>query len=287
MISHKLLEEKLIVDALRQKHETLLRFEVPKFGLKADLMNHVLKNATDAIDRKVTDAENLQAFFEGLKSLFDLPSIPERIEVYDNSHLQGTNACGVMIVATPNGFDKKSYRKFLPKEAKSNDDFGMMREFLKRRLKRKDEWPLPDLLLIDGGAGQLSSVEAIITELNLEVPVVGIAKGPDRNAGREKFFMKDKAPFGLPHNDPFLHFLQRLRDEAHRFVIGMHRQKRQKLMTQSSLDAIPGIGAARKKKLLHHFGSAKNVAGAGIADLERVDGINRFIAQKIYEFFHG
>ncbi len=286
LLSHSTDEIELIQAALEQKHGVKPVIETPKQGVKAELIAHALKNATDAIQRKVSDTDNLKSLFQGVQTIFDLPKVPERIEIYDNSHLQGTHACGVMVVATPDGFDKKSYRKFTPKEAAPNDDFGMMREFLKRRFQRKDDWILPDLLLIDGGAGQLSAVESILTELSLDIPTIGIAKGPDRNAGRERFFMKNREEIQLPPHDPFLHFLQRLRDEAHRFAIGTHRKMRQKTLIKSALDDISGIGAARKKKLLLYFGSAKSVASAGISDLERVDGINRSVAQKIYDYFH-
>lgn len=286
LLNHDLDDRELIQEALAGLHECRLNVEIPKQGLKAELIEHAVQNATDAIDRKVTDSDNLKKMFEGIQALFDLPKVPERIEIYDNSHLQGSHACGVMVVATQNGFDKKSYRKFTPKEAATNDDFGMMKEFLYRRFQHKDDWVKPDLLLIDGGQGQLSAVQSILTELAIDVPVVGIAKGADRNAGRERFFMTDKETFQLPIDDPFLHFLQRLRDEAHRFAIGTHRQKRAKAITKSVLDDIPGIGGARKKKLLLHFGSAQSVSKAGITDLERVEGINRSVAQKIYDYFH-
>ena len=286
LLNHELDDLELIQEALAGLHKCKLDIEVPKQGLKMELIGHAVQNATDAIDRKVTDSDNLKKMFEGIQALFDLPKIPERIEIYDNSHLQGSHACGVMVVATQNGFDKKSYRKFTPKEAATNDDFGMMKEFLHRRFQHKDDWVKPDLLLIDGGQGQLSAVQSILTELVIDVPVVGIAKGADRNAGRERFFMTGKETFQLPIDDPFLHFLQRLRDEAHRFAIGTHRQKRAKAITKSVLDDIPGIGGARKKKLLLHFGSAQSVSKAGITDLERVEGINRSVAQKIYDYFH-
>ena len=286
LMNHDIDDHELIQEALAKLHECKVNLEIPKQGLKAELIQHAVQNANDTIDRKVTDSDNLKKMFEGIQSLFALPKVPERIEIYDNSHLQGSHACGVMVVATQSGFDKKSYRKFTPKEAAPDDDFGMMKEFLHRRFQHKDDWIKPDLLLIDGGQGQLSAVQSILTELAIDVPVVGIAKGADRNAGRERFFMTGKETFQLPVDDPFLHFLQRLRDEAHRFAIGTHRQKRAKAIIKSVLDDIPGIGGARKKKLLLHFGSAQNVSKAGITDLERVEGINRAVAQKIYDYFH-
>jgi excinuclease ABC subunit C len=285
LINHELDDSSLIHDALVSLHGSKFTLDVPKQGLKAELIEHALSNANNAIDRKVTDSDNLRKMFEEVQTVFDLEKVPERIEIYDNSHIQGSHACGVMVVATPDGFDKKSYRKFTPKEAASNDDFGMMREFLYRRFQHKDDWVKPDLLLIDGGQGQLSSVQSILDELAIDVTVVGIAKGAERNAGRERFFMTRRDPFQLAVNDPFLHFLQRLRDEAHRFAIGTHRQKRTKAITKSMLDDIPGIGSTRKKKLLLHFGSAQGVGKAGITDLERVEGINRAVAQKIYDYF--
>lgn len=286
LLSHKIEDEKLLKQAISEKFDITVQFEVPKLNVKAELIQHVLKNANDSIDRKIAHSDSFQKLFTQIQSTFGLPGLPKRIEIYDNSHLQGSNPCGVMVVATSQGFEKKSYRKFTPKEAASNDDFGMMREFLKRRLKHLEDWDIPDLLLIDGGQGQLSSVQSIVDELGLSIPVVGIAKGPDRNAGRERFFMVGKEPFSLPLNDPLLYFLQRLRDEAHRFAIGTHRQKREKNLLTSKLDQIPGVGASRKKKLLLHFGSAKNVERAAVSDLCRVDGISRSLAQKIYDYFH-
>ncbi|MDP3371630.1 MAG: excinuclease ABC subunit UvrC [Candidatus Paracaedibacteraceae bacterium] len=286
LLSHTIDDRELIQNALTLLHSEKTIIETPKQGLKAELIQLALKNAHDTISRKTADSDNMKKLFEGMQPLFDLERTPERIEIYDNSHLQGTHACGVMVVATQKGFDKKSYRKFNPKEAASNDDFGMMYEFLKRRFQHIEDWGKPDLLLIDGGQGQLSAVETALAELKVSIPVVGIAKGIDRNAGREQFFMKGKETFQLPIDDPFLHFLQRLRDEAHRFAIGTHRQKRGKTLIKSALDGIPGIGASRKKKLLLHFGSAKNVSIAAISDLERIEGISHAVAQKIYDYFH-
>lgn len=286
LLSHKIKDEKLLKQAIVEKFKSSVQFEVPQLNVKAELIQHVLKNANDSIDRKIAHSDSFQKLFAQIQTTFELPYLPKRVEIYDNSHLQGSNPCGVMVVANLQGFDKKSYRKFTPKEAASNDDFAMMREFLKRRLKHLEDWDTPDLLLIDGGQGQLSSVQSIVDELGLSIPVVGIAKGPDRNAGRERFFMINKEPFSLELNDPLLYFLQRLRDEAHRFAIGTHRQKREKNLLVSKLDQIPGIGASRKKKLLLHFGSAKNVERAAMSDLCRVEGISRPLAQKIYDFFH-
>lgn len=232
---------------------------------------------------------------EGVADKFDLEAPPERIEIYDNSHIQGSNAVGGMVVAGPDGFMKNSYRKFNIKdtELSPGDDFGMMREVLRRRFARlikEDEdrtrghWP--DLLLIDGGKGQLSSVMETLQEAGVsDVPVVAISKGPDRNAGREQFHIPGRSIFTLPPNDPVLYYLQRLRDEAHRFAIGSHRAQKSRCQ-KSPLDGVPGIGPKRKKALLHHFGSAKAVVGADVRDIASVEGISRAIAQKIYDHFH-
>jgi excinuclease ABC subunit C len=230
---------------------------------------------------------------------FNLPARPERVEIYDNSHVMGTNAYGVMVVAGPQGFLKSAYRKFsIKSDIAPGDDFGMMREVFTRRFGRllkegalKDDAPdaeWPDLVVIDGGQGQLSAAQATLAELGIDdVPLVAVSKGPDRNAGREKFHLPGHdTPLELPPRDPVLYFLQRLRDEAHRFAIGSHRAGRSKSMVKSALDEVPGIGAARKRALLNHFGSARGVARAGLADLEACPGINVTTARKIYAFFH-
>jgi excinuclease ABC subunit C len=221
--------------------------------------------------------------------LFDLPAIPERMEIYDNSHIQGTTALGAMIVASPAGFEKKHYRLFkFPAAPGAGDDYAMLRQMLRRRFAhREDGWQAPHLLLIDGGAGQLSAALEVMTELNLSLPVAAIAKGEDRNAGREWFFCPGKEAFQLPKDDPLLYYLQRLRDEAHRFAITQHRAKRGKTMLDSSLDTIPGIGAKRKKALLLHFGSAKAVRSASVTDLINVPGIDAATAAKIAAYFSG
>jgi excinuclease ABC subunit C len=233
---------------------------------------------------------------DGVGEVFGLDGPPARVEVYDNSHIQGTNAVGAMIVAGPEGMMKSAYRKFTIRtaEGKTGDDFAMMREVLTRRFGRalsedsdREKGTWPDLVLIDGGQGQLSAALGVLAELGIEdVTMVGIAKGPDRDAGRERFFMMDREPFSLPMRDPVLYFLQRLRDEAHRFAIGAHRAKRSKAIGQSLLDEVSGIGANRKRALLHHFGSAKEVANAGLTDLEAVPGISKAIAKKLYDHFH-
>jgi excinuclease ABC subunit C len=268
---------------------------VPQRGEKHDVVTHAATNAREALERKLAEAAGQGKLLAAVGELFGLPAPPKRIETYDNSHIMGTNAYGVMVVAGPEGFNKSAYRKFGIKSGITpGDDFGMMREVLTRRFGRavaedpdreSESWP--DLVLIDGGAGQLSAAKAVMADLGLEdVKLVGIAKGPDRDAGREWFYMEGRAPFQLPPRDPVLYFLQRLRDEAHRFAITTHRNARSKKISTSELDEIPGIGAARKKALLLHFGSTREVKGAGLKDLEAVDGINRATARAVYAFFH-
>ena len=286
-----LLEEALAIKAERKVHITM-----PQRGANLMLVEMVEKNAKEALERKVAETSSQAKLLQGVADLFDLEAAPERIEVYDNSHISGTSALGAMIVAGPEGFEKGSYRKFNIKseDLAPGDDFGMMREVMTRRFKRqlkenpdRDAPTWPDLLLIDGGLGQLNAVLEVLEDLGLtDIPVVSIAKGPDRNAGREDFYLPGKTPFKLPPNDPVLYFLQRLRDESHRFVIGSHRNRRAKKMHKSLLDGLPGVGAARKKALLLHFGSAKAVSGAAISDLEKVNGISRALATKIYDYFH-
>jgi excinuclease ABC subunit C len=232
----------------------------------------------------------------GLAEAFGLEAPPARIEVYDNSHIQGAHAVGAMIVAGPEGFLKSQYRKFniRGEELTPGDDFGMMKEVLSRRFRRllkedpdrkSDAWP--DLLLIDGGAGQVGAVAGILADLGVaDIAIVGVAKGIDRDAGKEEFHRPGRQPFALRHNDPVLYFVQRLRDEAHRFAIGAHRAKRSKAVGATPLDEVPGVGATRKRALLAHFGSAKAVSRADLADLKAVDGISEGLAQTIYDFFH-
>jgi excinuclease ABC subunit C len=238
---------------------------------------------------------------EGVAAVFGLEAPPRRIEVYDNSHIQGTNAVGGMIVAGPEGFVKAQYRKFNIRGpgksdvAAGGDDYAMMREVFERRFGRalkedgsRENGTWPDLVLVDGGQGQLSAVEAVLAELGIDdLVVVGVAKGPDRDAGRERFFMAGREPFQLEPRDPVLYYLQRLRDEAHRFAIGSHRARRSKGIERSALDEVPGIGPRRKKALLLHFGSSTAVARAGLADLEGVAGVGKAAAKKIYDHFHG
>lgn len=289
----------LLGEALAARSEYPVDFQVPQRGEKKRLVDHALTNARAALQRRLAESASQRQLLQGVADVFGLPEPPRRIEVYDNSHIQGSNAVGAMIVAGPDGFEKKSYRKFtirgLSQGFAPGDDFAMMREVLSRRLRRLQEedperktgqWP--DLLLIDGGQGQLNSVLHVMAELGIsDIAVVGIAKGPDRDAGRERFFMPGREPFTLPPDDPVLYYLQRLRDEAHRYVIGAHRAKRVKAISATPLDGLPGIGPTRRKALLYHFGSAKAVAQAGEADLRLVPGISAQIAARIYAYFHG
>ncbi|MEO0981945.1 MAG: excinuclease ABC subunit UvrC [Pseudomonadota bacterium] len=283
--------------ALRAPHKVELR--TPERGAKRELVLQAARNAKEALARKLAEGATQQKLLNDLAAAFKLDAPPERIEVYDNSHIQGANAVGGMIVAGPEGFDKSQYRKFniKDKDLEPGDDYGMMREVMTRRfsraLKERGDGanpPWPDLVLIDGGLGQLRAVMEALGEIGLsheDVNLVSIAKGPDRNAGREKFFRPVGAPFQLPHNSPVLYYLQRLRDEAHRWAIGAHRAKRSADIKKSPLDDIDGIGPARKKALLHRFGSAKGVAKAKLSDLAEVDGVNQALAERIYGHFHG
>ncbi len=296
LINHDIKQKKLLEQALSLVAECKVVIGQPKRGDNLDLITMVEKNAREALERRLAETSSQQKLLKGVAKLFDLEAPPSRIEVYDNSHISGTNALGAMIVAGPDGFDKASYRKFNIKsqDMAAGDDFAMMREVMSRRFSRqlredpdRSAATWPDLLLIDGGKGQLSAVVGILEDLGLtDIPVVAIAKGVDRNAGREDFYIKAKEPFKLPPNDPVLYFLQRLRDESHRFVIGSHRTRRAKTMHKSLLDGLAGVGPARKKALLLHFGSAKAVSGAAIKDLEKVKGINRTLANNIYDYFH-
>jgi excinuclease ABC subunit C len=296
LVSIEPAEAEIVALALSEKAGRKVTVAVPKRGDRKRLLDHAQDNAREALGRRLAEGGAQATLLEGVATLFGLDAPPARIEVYDNSHIQGTNAVGGMIVAGPEGLMKSSYRKFniRSQDITPGDDYGMMREVLARRFSRAqkedpdhDRGLWPDLVLVDGGAGQLSSALEVFAELGVEgVTLAAIAKGPDRNAGRERFFMPEREPFSLPHNDPVLYFLQRLRDEAHRFAIGTHRARRSKAIGQSALDEIPGIGARRKKALLHHFGSGREVANAGLTDLETVDGISRSMAKKIYDHFH-
>jgi len=309
-------EAALLEEALgsREKPARKVTISRPSRGKRKRLSEFVTRNAEDAIARHLLERASEEKMMRGVAEIFGMEAPPQRIEVYDNSHISGTNMTGAMIVAGPEGFRKNAYRKFNIREADEADDYGMMREVMSRRfgrllssssrrkpgshddkekdsgLRRNDDsfsdWP--DLLLIDGGKGQLSSVMEVLEELGVadDLCVVGVAKGPDRNAGRETFFMPGKKSFQLPVNDPVLHYLQRLRDEAHRFAIGAHRTRRKQDISKSPLDEIPGIGAHRKRALLLHFGSGKAVSEAGIEDLRNVAGISKIVAEKIYNHFH-
>ncbi|MEO0654447.1 MAG: excinuclease ABC subunit UvrC [Pseudomonadota bacterium] len=286
----------LMQEALSEKAGRKVELAVPLRGEKAELMANAQRNARESLARKMSESATQIKLLKGLADAFDLDTPPERIEVYDNSHIQGTNAVGAMIVAGREGFLKSQYRKFniRGEELTPGDDFGMMKEVLTRRFKRllKEDperaggtWP--DLLLIDGGAGQVSAVREIMTELGVgDIAMVGVAKGLDRDAGKEEFHRTGKQPFALRHNDPVLYFVQRMRDAAHRFAIGTHRAKRAKANMKNPLDDIPGVGAARKRALLAHFGSAKAVSRANLADLKAVEGVSEGLAQKVYDYFH-
>ncbi|MFG1396851.1 excinuclease ABC subunit UvrC [Roseixanthobacter pseudopolyaromaticivorans] len=344
LLSHEVEEQALIAEALTQKSGFKVEIATPRRGEKLDLVSHALQNAREALGRKLAETATQARLLEGVQEAFALKGPPQRIEVYDNSHIMGTNAVGGMIVAGPEGFRKSQYRKFNIKSADitPGDDFGMMREVLRRRFARlvkespreggivassgedappvpalpsteidearppvalpandleeagpvlPDEAdavsPWPDLVFIDGGLGQLNAARAILEELGItDVPLVGIAKGLDREAGREQFFIPGRQPFRLEPRDPVLYFVQRLRDEAHRFAIGSHRARRKKDITDAGLQAIPGVGPTRKRALLRHFGTLKAIERASLADLEQVPGINASTAQAIYGYFH-
>jgi excinuclease ABC subunit C len=303
LLSHELAEAELVAEALATRAGRRVAVEVPRRGEKRDLVQHALTNAREALGRQLAEGASQRTLLEGVAERFGLEETPRRIEVYDNSHISGTNAVGAMIVAGAEGLAKKHYRTFNIKstDIAPGDDFGMMREVLTRRFSRlaaesdpeaeddgesMPDWP--DLVFIDGGAGQLNAVRAVIAELNLprEVMFIGIAKGEERDAGREKFHMEGRDPFMLPHRDPVLYYVQRLRDEAHRFAIGTHRARRKKDIVKNPLDEIEGIGPTRKRALLNHFGSAKAVSRAALADLAAVPGISHQMAQTVYDHFN-
>ncbi|MET3590001.1 excinuclease ABC subunit C [Bartonella silvatica] len=309
LLSEEIEDSSLLMEAFSLKENRKILFSFPKQGERKALVNHAYINAHEALGRKLAETATYTKLFQRLTEIFHLSHPPCRIEVYDNSHLMGTNAVGAMIVAGKMGFMKNQYRKFNIRSTNitPGDDFGMMKEVIKRRFSRlikehdmpnkrsrtkskdDDVFPIwPDLILIDGGEGQINSVHTILSELKLDnsITVIGIAKGVDRHAGRERFFIKGKTPFTLSPRDPLLYFLQRLRDEAHRFAIGTHRTKRKKTTFQNPLDEIKEIGPARKRALLHHFGSAKAVANASLEDLTKVTGISVTIAQKVHNYFN-
>jgi excinuclease ABC subunit C len=316
LLSHDIPERELLGEALSAKSGRKVEVSVPQRGEKKELVAHAMVNAREALGRKLADTSSQQKLLKAMAETFGLPKAPRRIEVYDNSHIQGSNAVGAMIVAGPAGFQKNQYRKFNIRSAEltPGDDFGMMREVLDRRFKRlvaetprpdpqqvaaamtgippaeedhDAEQPWPDLVLIDGGQGQLNAARETLAAIGVsDVPMIGVAKGPDRDAGNETFYLADKSPIKLPPRDPLLYFIQRMRDEAHRFAIGSHRTRRKKDIREAGLQEIPGIGPTRKRALLHHFGTLKAIERASIADLAEVPGINDETARKIHDFFH-
>jgi len=305
LLSHRVEDQALLAEALCVKAGHRVEVVTPQRGEKKELVAHALTNAREALGRKLADTATQARLLQGLAAVLHLPQAPKRIEVYDNSHIQGTNAVGAMIVAGPDGFLKNQYRKFnIRSEGLApGDDYGMMREVLQRRFKRLlseapdgakparaaddgvPQWP--DLVIIDGGQGQLNAARAVLAELNVpQVALIAVAKGPDRDAGRETLFLPDRPSLKLEPRDPVLYFIQRLRDEAHRFVIGSHRKLRRKDIREAGLQEIPGIGPSRKRALLHHFGTLKEIERASVADLGKVPGVSAESARKIFDFFH-
>ena len=307
LLSHDTPGKALLAEALTIRAGRKVAVGVPRRGEKRELVDHALTNAREALGRRLAESSSQRKLLEGVAEVFGLEQAPERIEVYDNSHIQGAKAVGGMIVAGPEGFMKSQYRKFNIKNADmaAGDDYAMMREVLTRRFTRllkesdgddADTGPeetrpdavWPDLILIDGGAGQLKVATEVLAELGIDsVTAVGVAKGPERDAGRERFFMAGHRDFMLEPRNPVLYYLQRLRDEAHRFAIGSHRARRSKAIGVNPLDEVPGVGPGRKRALLKHFGSARAVARAGLADLESVEGISTGVARAVYDHFHG
>jgi excinuclease ABC subunit C len=327
LISHAVAEQALLAEALTTKSGHKVEVSVPQRGEKKDLVDHALANAREALARKLAETSSQRKLLHALSETLGLPRAPLRVEVYDNSHIQGTNAVGAMIVAGPEGFQKNQYRKFNIRSCDlvPGDDFGMMREVLSRRFKRllneaprsaaqapsssaapvasspahdvapiaiaggddDGDSPWPGLVIIDGGQGQLTAAQETLAALGVaDIPLVAVAKGPDRDAGLETFFLPGREPFKLKPRDPVLYFAQRLRDEAHRFAIGSHRARRQRDLREAGLQEIPGIGPTRKRALLHHFGTLKAIERAALADLAKVPGISAETARKVYDFFH-
>jgi excinuclease ABC subunit C len=329
LISHEIDDRALLAEALTTKSGHKVEILIPQRGERKDLVEHALANAREALGRKLAETSSQQRLLRQLAETFGLPRMPRRIEVFDNSHIQGANAVGAMIVAGPEGFRKNDYRKFNIRSAdlSPGDDFAMMREVLTRRFKRllaeaqrpagmpelaaaearagepvlpreeidllraepaaeDADSPWPDLVLIDGGQGQLTAAREVLGALGIDVPLVAIAKGPDRDAGRETFFIPGRESFKLPPRDPVLYFVERLRDEAHRFAVGSHRTRRARQLREGGLQEISGIGPTRKRALLHHFGTLKAIERASVTDLLQVDGISAETARRIYEFFH-
>jgi excinuclease ABC subunit C len=321
--SHVIEEESLLADALTIKSGHRVEVNAPQRGEKKELVDHALANAREALARKLAETTSQHRLLEALGKNVGLPRAPHRVEVYDNSHIAGTNAVGAMIVAGPEGFQKNQYRKFniRSSDLAPGDDFGMMREVLSRRFKRlmkeapragasapapdasivpmpaPNDMPIdisgsggspwPDLVIIDGGRGQLAAAQETLSALGIaDVPLMAVAKGPDRDAGLETFFLPGREPFKFKPRDPVLYFVQRLRDEAHRFAVGSHRVRRRRDMREAGLQEIPGVGPTRKRALLHHFGTLKAIERAALTDLAKVPGISAETARKIYDFFH-
>jgi excinuclease ABC subunit C len=304
LLSHEVDERELIAHALSTRAGRRIEIVVPQRGEKQALIAHAVSNAREALGRRLAESQSHAKLLDGIQAVFGLPRRPERIEVYDNSHIQGSQPVGAMIVAGPDGFVKGQYRKFniRSQDIAPGDDYGMMREVLTRRFSRliREAQPRgteqseaaepphwPDLVLIDGGAGQLDAARGVLTELGLgDLAVAAVAKGPHRDAGRERIYVAGREPFMLDARDPVLYYIQRMRDEAHRFAIGSHKIRRSKGLSANPLDDIPGIGPGRKKALLRAFGSARGVSRASVADLEAVEGISRALARTVYGHFH-
>jgi len=297
LLDRELPDAELLAEALSTKADYKVSVSRPQRGDRRKLLEQASRNAEEALDRRLAETSTQAKIMREMVDLLELDAVPDRIEIYDNSHIQGTNMVGGMVVAGPEGFRKNAYRKFNIKnpDIAPGDDFAMMREVLERRFSRaqkedpdrdKGEWP--DLVLIDGGKGQMSAARVALAEIGVEdVVMIGVSKGPDRNAGRETFHLPDGRQINLPMNSPVLFYLQRLRDEAHRFAIGAHRTRRAKSVGHSSLDDVPGIGPARKKALLLHFGTARAVKNASLDDLQGAPGVSATVGQKIYDYFHG
>jgi excinuclease ABC subunit C len=295
LLDRELTEADLLAEALSERAERKIEISVPQRGDRVRLVKQATRNAEEALDRRLAESTTQGKLLQEVADLFDLPEPPRRIEIYDNSHIQGTNALGAMVVAGPEGFIKGQYRKFNIKQAATDDDFAMMREVFQRRFARaqeddpdRDSGQWPDLVLIDGGKGQMSSVKAALEEIGVDdVPLIAIAKGPHHGRdGREVFHFPDGRELTLPVNAPVLFYLQRLRDEVHRYAIGAHRAKRSKAITVSPLDEVPGVGPSRKKALLLHFGTARAVRNASLEDLQKAPGVSAAVAQTVYDFFH-
>ncbi len=295
LLDRELTEADLLAEALSERAERKIEISMPQRGDRVRLVKQATRNAEEALDRRLAESTTQGKLLQEVADLFELPEPPRRIEIYDNSHIQGTNALGAMVVAGPEGFIKGQYRKFTIKQAATDDDFAMMREVFQRRFARaqeddpdRDSGQWPDLVLIDGGKGQMSTVKAALEEIGVDdVPLIAIAKGPHHGRdGREVFHFPDGRELTLPVNAPVLFYLQRLRDEVHRYAIGAHRAKRSKAITVSPLDEIPGIGPSRKKALLMHFGTARAVRNASLEDLQKAPGVSAAVAQTVYDYYH-